>query len=992
MRGGCLNVRGTIPKYEQLMDIFKLDFLATTETWATNQANNTDYQLHLPGRKHTNCYRQSGGVSLYSKSRLRLVHKLQSDHCQALITRLYSDLQIIVVYLPPQQSIDTVTNSLELLSPYVRGRTVLTGDFNAQHHSWSRSSNVMGNILQKWSKKHSVQIGAPATPTCRNSTTIDLFLGKGISFSSTSTQAGSWSTDHDLVTTSIQMDKTWKPPRLSKHVVNDEIRRKIATSYYNRVLPTLIANINTSDSDTKLDNATQKVANALLHPFADGMRIRPRRFRNGWSTQLDKLAKQRSKLLKKRAMRSNNGQNSEATTTLIRDLDKKIATTVRRNKIRIQHKIMTNLEGLSPVEMGIQFHRNRNLHTKTNQPKINGDEYQQWMISTQTHNADIGPVSMELPDDFEETIEKALKSAKLDRAPGPDSVLSELLTIHPKLSCEFITALWKKVGELRHLPPILNTGFVIPLYKKDDPTIAKNYRPITLLSHIRKVISIAVNIRINELYKFHKNQFGFSPKVGTETATCLVHSLLKKHKYVAVLDLEQAYPSVHRDILLKRAKRLLPTWIANMIQNLLTDVHFTSLGQSSFLTGKMTMGVPQGDPVSPTLYNLFMDSFLELMDTIPETDSEAPAIAFADDVTLASRSSDGLRTLLSQSEKWTSQNSMKWAAHKCVILGSDNIDFTFCNITLNKVCNTTYLGTTISLEGVTGDKILSRIKAAIATIRRWRNIEENTFLLPRNTKILLTKMVLLPMIDFGIQLCPLSNELRLAHQSFQLMLCKWIVPKTTPSQIPRALATTGILDVTYRRKILQHTRLQNIYQHAISAETDTAQPNDIKERTSRFFQLFKNHSHLQEVVKATTPTPFPIPKNNAISTNENISHFNKEIYSQAAFVANHRKRRQIPVSSKPPIAYRLFPKSTLIQNFLNKWYLNQLGGLNNSSIEYLKQTLMQHTLSEAQIKELRRRIPQIMTDSLQHFRALQNTNQATNQQNQRPICVSTSLE
>ncbi len=57
-------------------------------------------------------------------------------------------------------------------------------------------------------------------------------------------------------------------------------------------------------------------------------------------------------------------------------------------------------------------------------------------------------------------------------------------------------------------------------------------------------------------------------------------------------------------------------------------------------------GVAQGSPLSPTLYNMFMDTFAELLDTTPARAPKEPWKMFADDVKLSTVNEKGLQRLL----------------------------------------------------------------------------------------------------------------------------------------------------------------------------------------------------------------------------------------------------------------------------------------------------------------------------------------------------------
>ena len=74
-------------------------------------------------------------------------------------------------------------------------------------------------------------------------------------------------------------------------------------------------------------------------------------------------------------------------------------------------------------------------------------------------------------------------------------------------------------------PTILKTSKVTPIYKKDSKLECSNYRPISLLSNIDKILE---RIVYNRLYKFFEDnklvynlQFGFRQKHSTTHA--LIH-------------------------------------------------------------------------------------------------------------------------------------------------------------------------------------------------------------------------------------------------------------------------------------------------------------------------------------------------------------------------------------------------------------------------------------------------------------------------------------
>ena len=51
-------------------------------------------------------------------------------------------------------------------------------------------------------------------------------------------------------------------------------------------------------------------------------------------------------------------------------------------------------------------------------------------------------------------------------------------------------------------PNLLKIANVIPIYKKDDPTQISNYRPISLLPSISKLLEKIIYTRLNSFFYF----------------------------------------------------------------------------------------------------------------------------------------------------------------------------------------------------------------------------------------------------------------------------------------------------------------------------------------------------------------------------------------------------------------------------------------------------------------------------------------------------------
>lgn len=138
------------------------------------------------------------------------------------------------------------------------------------------------------------------------------------------------------------------------------------------------------------------------------------------------------------------------------------------------------------------------------------------------------------------------------------------------------------------------------------------------------------------------------------------------------------------------------------------------------------MGIPEGCPVSPTLYSIFMDKLLERLEGTSAdgaTDSAYLALCFADDVVSTSRTAGGATKVAGRSEQLGGRVLYALVGGKVLGAGGDvtasgqstgtEVVFKLASKALTHVETVEYLGITVcATRGLVDDKCGERIKAA----------------------------------------------------------------------------------------------------------------------------------------------------------------------------------------------------------------------------------------------------------------------------------------
>ena len=161
-------------------------------------------------------------------------------------------------------------------------------------------------------------------------------------------------------------------------------------------------------------------------------------------------------------------------------------------------------------------------------------------------------------------IKEISKQIQPKTSAGHDGISSKLLKDITPIISDTICHIFNLSFKTGYVPSEFKLAKVIPIFKSDDKHEFNNYRPISLLSSLSKLIEKIVAKQLNSyLYKYkilYENQFGFRTKHSTlhpviKLLDKISESFLEDTPKLGIgifLDLKKAFYTVNHTILLKK--------------------------------------------------------------------------------------------------------------------------------------------------------------------------------------------------------------------------------------------------------------------------------------------------------------------------------------------------------------------------------------------------------------------------------------------------------
>ena len=378
----------------------------------------------------------------------------------------------------------------------------------------------------------------------------------------------------------------------------------------------------------------------------------------------------------------------------------------------------------------------------------------------------ISDKKFELSHISEEKMRKYLSNLSPKKASGIDNLSARFLKDGANVLALPISQLCNLSIDLSTFPQDCKVAKLSPQYKKGSRTEAKNFRPISLLPILSKLIEKTIHDQVQnhctEHNIFFAFQSGFRGKHSTDTCLTYLHDKILKGfdegllTGMIAIDLQKAFDTIDHEILLSKMPLFgfsnnTIKWFRSYLSNRTFHVSLSSYMSSA---GKLVCGVPQGSILGPLLFLLYINDMPQAVDS--------DLFLYADDSGLAFQHKN-INEINQKLNKdfhnlclWFVDN--KLSIHfgedktKCILFGSKRkiknagkLEISFNNIEIKQYSSLTYLGCilddTMSGEAM-ATKTIKKINSKLKFLHR-----KNDFLTP-DLRRLLCNALIQPHFDY----------------------------------------------------------------------------------------------------------------------------------------------------------------------------------------------------------------------------------------------------
>ncbi|CAB3228852.1 unnamed protein product [Arctia plantaginis] len=277
-------------------------------------------------------------------------------------------------------------------------------------------------------------------------------------------------------------------------------------------------------------------------------------------------------------------------------------------------------------------------------------------------------------------VEQMILDLRTDCATGIDGISAKLIKQFKSIFVPPLTYIFNLCINAGVFPDLFKRALIHPIYKTGDVDRVNNYRPISVLPSLSKILEKIINTRLKKYLEekdiISINQYGFRSNRSTNDAVHeltenIVQALDRRKKSLAIfLDLAKAFDTVSIPKLILKLERIgVRDQQLNLFISYLTNrTQCVKIGRYVSRELPIEYGVPQGSILGPTLFLVYINEMCKLKLT------NGKLLAFADDTTLIFTSQtweevyDAAQTGFNRITKWLAENTLAINVDKTKII------------------------------------------------------------------------------------------------------------------------------------------------------------------------------------------------------------------------------------------------------------------------------------------------------------------------------------
>ena len=397
-----------------------------------------------------------------------------------------------------------------------------------------------------------------------------------------------------------------------------------------------------------------------------------------------------------------------------------------------------------------------------------------------------------IPSITRSEIDTAIKKLSSGKSPGIDRIHSEFLKSGGDTLVKILHTLFNRILETGDIPSTFKKALIVVLYKKGDRAECKNYRPISLLSHIYKLFMTIIGNRItDDLYScLPKSQAAYQPGRGTIEQIFALSQMVEKSiefnkpLYMVFIDFTKAFDSIKLD---KLWSILDKTPLNKNYINLLKSVYDgsqasikTDLGNSRFVD--IRKGVKQGDMLSAILFCVALAAVILKTEDVCNTGFSIGGhiisnLSYADDIALTNTCPANLQTFVNELAKNAFEIGLEINLTKTECMSTDKqqtpLSITIFSKPIKQVTEFVYLGHKLT----SSNNHVATLKHRIGL--GWAAVQKNSIVLkskrvPISVKVKTYLIYILPVVVYGLDCITWNKTLSNDIEVFQNHIMRFI--------------------------------------------------------------------------------------------------------------------------------------------------------------------------------------------------------------------------